>query len=59
MIDHPLPLGGLLADDSDPTLPLAFAGLPCDQASSIRPGSRAGPDRIRMDYDGRVYKATT
>ena len=59
MIDHPLPLGGLLADDADPTLPLAFAGLPCDQSSSSRRGSRAGPDRIRLAYDGRVYNATT
>lgn len=59
MIDHPLPLGGLLADDSDPTLPLAFAGLPCDQSSSIRRGSRDGPNRIRLAYDGRVYNATT
>jgi len=59
MIDHPLPLGGLLADDADPTLPLAFAALPCDQSSSIRRGSHAGPDRIRLAYDGRVYNATT
>ena len=59
MIDHPLPLGGLLATDSDPTLPLAFAALPCDQSSSIRPGSRDGPGRIRLAYDGRVYNATT
>ena len=59
MIDYPLPLGGLLADDADPTLPLAFAGLPCDQSSSSRRGSRAGPDRIRLAYDGRVYNATT
>ncbi len=59
MIDHPLPLGGLLSTDSDPTLPLAFAALPCDQSSSIRPGSRDGPGRIRLAYDGRVYNATT
>jgi agmatinase len=59
MIDHPLPLGGLLSTDSDPTLPLAFVGLPCDQSSSIRPGSAAGPDRIRLAYDGRVYNSTT
>jgi len=59
MIDHPLPLGGLLSTDSDPTLPLAFVGLPCDQSSSIRPGSREGPGRIRLAYDGRVYNATT
>jgi agmatinase len=59
MIDHPLPLGGLLADDSDPTLPLAFASVPCDQSSSIRRGSSDGPDRIRRAYDGRVYNATT
>lgn len=59
MIDHPLPLGGLLADDADPTLPLAFVRLPCDQSSSIRRGSRAGPDRIRLAYDGRIYNATT
>jgi agmatinase len=59
MIDHPLPLGGLLADEADPTLPLAFAALPCDQSSSIRRGSRVGPERIRLAYDGRVYNATT
>lgn len=59
MIDHPLPLGGLLAVDSDPTLPLAFVSLPCDQSSSIRRGSAAGPDRIRLAYDGRVYNSTT
>lgn len=59
MIDHPLPLGGLLSTDSDPTLPLAFAALPCDQSSSIRRGSREGPGRIRLAYDGRVYNATT
>jgi len=59
MIDHPLPLGGLLAADSDPTLPLAFVSLPCDQSSSIRRGSARGPDRIRLAYDGRVYNATT
>ncbi len=59
MIDHPLPLGGLLAADSDPTLPLAFVSLPCDQSSSIRRGSAAGPGRIRLAYNGRVYNSTT
>ena len=59
MIDHPLPLGGLLSLDSDPTLPLAFAALPCDQSSSIRRGSAEGPGRIRLAYDGRVYNSTT
>ena len=59
MIDHPLPLGGLLSTDSDPTLPLAFVALPCDQSSSIRRGSAEGPGRIRLAYDGRVYNSTT
>ncbi len=59
MIDHPIPLGGLLDEEADPTLPIAFAALPCDQASSMRPGSREAPDRIRLAYDGRVYNATT
>ncbi len=59
MIDYPLPFAGLFAAEPDPTLPLAFAGLPCDLGSSIRRGARQGPSRIRLAYDGRVYNSTT
>ncbi|MDT8437270.1 MAG: arginase family protein [Gemmatimonadota bacterium] len=59
MIDHPLPLAGVLALEADPTLALAFAGLPCDLSSSVRRGARQAPARIRFAYDGRVYNATT
>jgi len=59
MIDYPLPFGGLFAAEADPTLPLAFVGLPCDQATGIRRGAREAPARIRLAYDGRVYNATT
>ena len=51
MIDYPLPFGGLFAAEADPTLPLAFVGLPCDQASSIRRGTREGPARIRLAWN--------
>lgn len=59
MIDYPMPFGGLFAVEPDPTFPLAFVGLPCDLASGIRRGSRQGPSRVRLAYDGRVYNAVT
>lgn len=58
-MDHPIPFAGCFSDESDPTLPLAFAGLPCDSQSSFRRGAAGGPARIREAYDGRCYNATT
>ena len=54
-----IPFAGCFSDESDPTLPLAFAGLPCDSQSTFRRGSAEGPSRIRLAYDGRGYNATT
>ena len=58
-MDTPIPFAGCLADESDPTLPLAFVGLPCDTQSTFRRGPAEGPSRIRLAYDGRCYNATT
>ncbi|MGH7457150.1 MAG: arginase family protein, partial [bacterium] len=38
---------------------LVFAGLPDDSQSSFRRGSAAGPQRIRLAYDGNCYNAST
>ena len=58
-MDTPIPFAGCFADEPDSTLPLAFAGLPCDTQSTFRPGAAQGPSRIRLAYDGRCYNATT
>jgi len=58
-MDTPIPFAGCFADESDPTLPLAFVGLPCDTQSTFRRGPAEGPSRIRLAYDGRCYNATT
>jgi len=58
-MDAPIPFAGCFSDEADPTLPLAFAGLPCDTQSTFRRGSAEGPARIRLAYDGRCYNATT
>ena len=58
-MDVPIPFAGCFSDDPDPTLPLAFAGLPCDMQSTYRRGAAEGPSRIRLAYDGRCYNATT
>ncbi len=54
-----IPFAGCFATEPDPTLPLAFVGLPCDSQSSFRRGPAAAPARIRSAYDGRCYHATT
>lgn len=58
-MDVPIPFAGCFSDEPDPTLPLAFAGLPCDTQSTYRRGAAEGPSRIRLAYDGRCYNATT
>ncbi len=58
-MDAPIPFAGCFSVESDSTLPLAFAGLPCDMQSTFRRGSAEGPSRIRLAYDGRCYNATT
>ena len=58
-MDAPIPFAGCFSAESDPTLPLAFAGLPSDTQSTFRRGPAAGPSRIRLAYDGRCYNATT
>lgn len=58
-MDVPIPFAGCFADEADPTLPLAFAGLPSDGQSSYRQGPAGAPARIRLAYDGRCYNATT
>ena len=58
-MDTPIPFAGCFSVESDPTLPLAFAGLPCDSQSTFRRGPAEGPSRIRLAYDGRCYNATT
>lgn len=58
-MDIPIPFAGCFADEADPTLPLAFAGLPSDGQSSYRQGPAGAPARIRLAYDGRCYNATT
>lgn len=58
-MDAPIPFAGCFSDESDPTLPLAFAGLPCDTQSTFRRGPAGAPARIRLAYDGRGYNATT
>lgn len=58
-MDTPIPFAGCFSVESDPTLPLAFAGLPCDEQSTFRRGPAEGPSRIRLAYDGRCYNATT
>jgi arginase len=58
-MDAPIPFAGCFSDEPDTTLPLAFAGLPCDTQSTHRRGPAGGPSRIRLAYDGRCYNATT
>jgi agmatinase len=58
-MDAPIPFAGCFSAESDPTLPLVFAGLPCDAKSTFRRGPAEGPSRIRLAYDGRCYNATT
>lgn len=58
-MNAPIPFAGCFTDEPDPTLPLAFVGLPCDSQSSFRRGAALGPRRIRTAYDGRCYNATT
>ena len=58
-MDATVPFAGCFSDESDPTLPLAFVGLPCDSQSTFRRGASEGPSRIRLAYDGRCYNATT
>ncbi len=58
-MDAPIPFAGCFSVESDPTLPLAFAGLPCDSQSTFRRGPAEGPSRIRLAYDGRCYNPTT
>lgn len=58
-MDAPIPFAGCFSNEFDPTLPLAFAGLPCDSQSTFRRGPAEGPSRIRLAYDGRCYNATT
>ena len=58
-MDAPIPFAGCFSAESDPTLPLVFAGLPCDTQSTFRRGPAEGPSRIRLAYDGRCYNATT
>lgn len=58
-MDAPIPFAGCFSAESDPTLPLVFAGLPCDAQSTFRRGPAEGPSRIRLAYDGRCYNATT
>ena len=58
-MDTPIPFAGCFSVESDPTLPLAFVGLPCDSQSTFRQGPAEGPGRIRLAYDGRCYNATT
>jgi len=58
-MDAPIPFAGCFSVESDSTLPLAFAGLPCDSQSTFRRGPAEGPSRIRLAYDGRCYNATT
>jgi arginase len=58
-MDTPIPFAGCFSVESDPTLPLVFAGLPCDSQSTFRRGPAEGPSRIRLAYDGRCYNATT
>jgi arginase len=59
MMDTPIPFAGCFADEPDPTLPLAFVGLPCDTQSTFRHGPAEAPLRIRLAYDGRGYNSTT
>ena len=58
-MDTPIPFAGCFSTESDPTLPLVFAGLPCDAQSTFRRGPADAPSRIRLAYDGRCYNATT
>jgi len=58
-MDAPIPFAGCFSAESDSTLPLVFAGLPCDTQSTFRRGPAEGPSRIRLAYDGRCYNATT
>ncbi len=58
-METPIPFAGCFSDESDPTLPIAFAGLPCDTQSTFRRGPAEGPARVRLAYDGRCYNATT
>ncbi|MGB5525401.1 MAG: agmatinase [Gemmatimonadota bacterium] len=58
-MDAPIPFAGCFSVESDSTLPLTFAGLPCDSQSTFRRGPAEGPSRIRLAYDGRCYNATT
>jgi agmatinase len=58
-MDTPIPFAGCFSDEPDPTLPLAFVGMPYDAQSTYRSGSAEAPSRIRLAYDGRCYNATT
>jgi agmatinase len=54
-----VPFAGCFTSDPAKQVPLVFAGLPDDSQSSFRRGSAAGPQRIRLAYDGNCYNAAT
>jgi agmatinase len=56
-----IPFAGCFASDPEKqnAAKLVFAGLPDDSQSSFRRGSAAGPQRIRLAYDGNCYNAAT
>ncbi len=53
------PFAGCFATDPEKqnSAKLVFVGLPDDSQSSFRRGSAAGPQRIRLAYDGNCYNA--
>jgi len=59
--DPIIPFAGCFTEDARAAedARLVFVGLPADSQSSYRRGAAAGPQRIRLAYDGNCYNSTT